>query len=351
MGRSWWGAVVTLVLVAGRAHGTYSVVAADRETRQVGGAVTSCVGTTNVAFVYGPAVGKGGINAQAAANTAGRDRGVALLGMDVAPADIIAMITAPSFDRSAASRQYGVVDLAGRAAGWTGATAQAYKEDRQGTVGAYTYSVQGNILTSKAVIDGAETAFRTAGCDLAEKLMLALEGGAANGEGDSRCTRAKNLPSDSISIQVDPEGMPAGSYLRLAISGTGTRNPILSMRAMFDDWRRTHPCPGTLTDGGAGTGGAPDAAAEAAAGPGGGGSGGEAGAGGPGAGGGAGAAGGAGAGGGAGAAGGGASDEGGCGCRASGTGASGAVVAAAMVILTAARHRRRRQVGPLPFRG
>src|SRR6476646_7003995 len=84
------------------AHATYSVVATDSGTGQVGGAVTSCVGSQGVGVVYRPSVGHGGVNAQAAANANGRDRAVMLLGMDVAPADIITMITASSFDASAA---------------------------------------------------------------------------------------------------------------------------------------------------------------------------------------------------------------------------------------------------------
>src|SRR6185369_3709715 len=119
--------------------------------------------------------------------------------------------------------------------------AQDYKEDRQGTVGTYTYSAQGNILTSKAVLDQVETAFRTTGCDLADKLMLALEAGAMNGEGDSRCT-PHGVPSDSASIEVDVTGSPAGSYLRLSLSGTGNTSPLIRLRSMFDTWRMTHPC-------------------------------------------------------------------------------------------------------------
>jgi uncharacterized Ntn-hydrolase superfamily protein len=247
--------VPLLALGARPALATYSVVATDSRTRQVGGAVTSCVGTNDVSFVFGAAPGKGGINAQASANTAGRDRGVALLGMDTAPADIIAAITASSFDARSATRQYGVADLAGRAAGFTGTSAQSYKEDRQGNEGTYTFSVQGNILTSRLVLDQAEAAFRGRGCDLAEKLMLALEAGAANGEGDSRCT-PRGIPSDSASIEVDPADMAVGSYLRLSVRGTGSASPLVSLRTMFDAWRATHPCAGATTDGGAsGSGG------------------------------------------------------------------------------------------------
>src|SRR4051812_26926431 len=183
-----WAALLGAVIAPAAASATYSVVASDGATGQVGGAVTSCVGAQGVGVVYRPSIGHGGVNAQAAANATGRDRAVTLLNSDVAPADIVTMITASSFDPSAATRQYGVVDLMGRAAGFTGSGAQSYKEDRQGTIGGYTYSVQGNILTSKAVIDHAEAAFRNSGCDLADKMMLALEAGAMGGEGDSRCT-------------------------------------------------------------------------------------------------------------------------------------------------------------------
>ena len=207
-----------LLLAPATARSTYSVVATDRASGQVGGAVTSCVGSQGVGVVYRPSVGHGGVNAQAAANANGRDRAVTLLNTDVAPADIITMITATSFDSSAATRQYGVVDLMGRAAGFTGSGAMSYKEDRQGTIGALTYSVQGNILTSRAVIDQAETAFRNTGCDLADKLMLALEAGAMGGEGDSRCT-PRGVPSDAASIEVDLNGATAGSYLS---GGRGT---------------------------------------------------------------------------------------------------------------------------------
>jgi uncharacterized Ntn-hydrolase superfamily protein len=236
-----WRLVIVALLVPATARATYSIVAADGASGQVGGAVTSCVGAQGVGVVYRPSVGHGGVNAQAAANASGRDQAVTLLGMGVAPAEIISMITASAFDPSAATRQYGVVDLAGRSAGFTGTSARDYKEDRQGTAAPYTYSVQGNILTSGNVIDHAETAFRTTGCDLADKLMLALEAGATGGEGDSRCT-PNGIPSDAASIEVDRGGEAAGAYLKLAVAGTGRTSAVVQLRGMFDDWRAAHPC-------------------------------------------------------------------------------------------------------------
>ncbi len=234
-------------MLAKPAHATYSIVAADQTTRQVGGSVTSCVAPSSVASVYGGAPGFGAIHAQAASNVAGRNEGVRLLRLGTAPMQIIQQITSPQFDSNAAARQYGVVDLQGRAAGFTGMTNGVFADDRQGTVGTFAYSIQGNILTGKAVLDQAETGFRTSGCDLADRLMLALEAGARNGQGDRRCTPA---PSDSAFIEVDLEGATAGSYLRLSVVEQVGTNPLPRLRTMFNTWRMTHPCAGAA-DGGA----------------------------------------------------------------------------------------------------
>jgi uncharacterized Ntn-hydrolase superfamily protein len=236
-----FAAAIPFALV-GSASATYSIVATDRSTQQVGGAGTSCVGLLTVRIIYGVAIGHGAVHAQAQISTAGRDRAVLRLRDDVDPVDIIAEITSPDFDPSSALRQYGIVDLFGRAAGFTGERDMPYAEDRQGTVEPYTYSVQGNILTSVNVIDHAEASFQSMGCDLADRLMLALEAGAEGGEGDSRCT-PRGIPSDSAFIEVDPIDMDEGSYLRLEVVNTSPDNPLVLLRALFDAWRADHPCP------------------------------------------------------------------------------------------------------------
>lgn len=111
--------------------------------------------------------------------------------------------------------------------------------DRQGELGALTYSVQGNILTSAAVLDQAIAAL-PAGCDLPDRLMRALEAGAANGEGDNRCTPG-GIPADSAFLQVDRDGEPAGSYLVLDVTDTAPDDPIARLRAQYDAWRASHP--------------------------------------------------------------------------------------------------------------
>jgi uncharacterized Ntn-hydrolase superfamily protein len=235
------------VSAASIASATYSIAATDSSTQQVGGAVTSCVGSLDLASVYGSVPGRGVVHAQAQLDTRlrGKNLAIELIGQGVAPSEIIAMITASTLDRSFASRQYGVVDVDGRAAGFTGAQAQDYKDDQQARVGSFTYSVQGNILTSQRVLDQAAAGFEANGCDLADRLMTALEAGGKNGEGDSRCTGG-GIPSDAAFIQVDLPGQPVGSWLKLSVSDTGSENPLPQLRTLFDTWRKTHPCMGSV---------------------------------------------------------------------------------------------------------
>jgi uncharacterized Ntn-hydrolase superfamily protein len=270
--------VIGSLILPSSALATYSVAATDSATKQVGGAITSCVGTLDVGVVYGGVPGHGVVHAQAALDPQhkGRDQAKVMLGMDADPAAIITAITMANFDNGYASRQYGIVDLMGRSKGFTGTQAQNYKEDRQGTLGTFTYSAQGNILTSKACLDNAEAGFKSNGCDLADRLMLAMEGGAMNGEGDNRCT-PNGIPSNSAYIEVDEASGMAGSYLKLSVTNTSPMSAVKALRAQFDAWRMTHPCASMMPDAGPGDSGtmpmndsgttAPDAATGGDAGP------------------------------------------------------------------------------------
>jgi len=112
--------------------------------------------------------------------------------------------------------------------------------DLQGVDGALTYSIQGNILTSEAVLDQAEEGFLAEGCDLADRLMLALEAGGQNGEGDSRCT-PDGIPSDSAFIHVDL--LDETVLVHLFVIDTSPLNPLENLRELYDAWRLENPCP------------------------------------------------------------------------------------------------------------
>jgi uncharacterized Ntn-hydrolase superfamily protein len=240
-----WSVALALcvTLWAGAARATYSIVAADTRTRATGGAGTSCLSGADVYIIYGAAPGVGTLHAQAELNPDGRVEGLRLFRAGSAPADIIAAITSPDFDPDASVRQYAVVDVTGRVAAFTGADDGTYAGDRHGQVETFVYSVQGNILTGREVVDQAAEAFEAAGCDLPERLMLALEAGAANGQGDRRCTLPRGIPSDSAFLEVDLPDEPEGSYLELRVPTSGSANPLVQLRTQFDTWRATHRCP------------------------------------------------------------------------------------------------------------
>src|SRR5689334_11043453 len=80
------------------ARATYSIAGADKASRQIGGTATSCVAPGSVFILYGPVPGHGLIHAQGAFSAAGKSLGQTQLGMDVAPADIITMLTSAAFD-------------------------------------------------------------------------------------------------------------------------------------------------------------------------------------------------------------------------------------------------------------
>lgn len=221
---------------------TYSIVAADTKTREVGGAGTSCLTGDDVYVIYRGVPGRGVVHAQAYYSLASRDRAAELLALGDSPIDVLDAITLPSFDKNIAIRQYGIVDAGGKSAGYTGTGTMPFAGDHQGSAGHFAYSVQGNILTSAQVLAQAGAAFELGGCDLAERLMVALEAGAHGGQGDSRCT-GKGIPSDSAFLQVERPELAEGDYLSLHVESSGDENPLPQLRAKLEAWRVQHPCP------------------------------------------------------------------------------------------------------------
>jgi MYXO-CTERM domain-containing protein len=221
---------------------TYSIVGVDTKTREVGGAGTSCLTGDDVFVIYRGVPGRGVVHAQAYYSLSARDRAAELLGEGDSPVAVLDALTLPSFDDNIAIRQYGVADVLGRTAGYTGTATMPYAGDHQGFAGQFAYSVQGNILTSAKVLEQASVAFEQEGCDLAERLMRALEAGARGRQGDSRCTD-KGIPSDSAFLQIERPETAEGDYLSLHVETSGNDDPLPPLRRQLDAWRVQHPCP------------------------------------------------------------------------------------------------------------
>lgn len=158
--------------------GTYSIVAFDAETGELGVAVQSkyfCVG----AVVPWVRAGVGAVATQAAGVAVYGPRVLDLLAEGAAPAEAIERVLAEDDGRD--TRQLGVVDASGRAASWTGAECLDWAGDRQGDA----FAVQGNILAGPDVVEGMARAYVETEGSLAERMLASLEAAEAAG-GDRR---------------------------------------------------------------------------------------------------------------------------------------------------------------------
>jgi uncharacterized Ntn-hydrolase superfamily protein len=159
-------------------HGTYSIVARDPDTGEVGVAVQShwfSVGS----IVSWARPGVGAVATQSIGEPSYGPNALDLLAQGVEPSDALARLTAA--DERARFRQVGVVDASGRVAVHTGEGCIAFAGDQTGD----GYSVQANMMASPAVWPAMAEAFETAEGALARRLLAALRAAEAAG-GDAR---------------------------------------------------------------------------------------------------------------------------------------------------------------------
>ncbi|GEQ85525.1 hypothetical protein ULMS_10330 [Patiriisocius marinistellae] len=252
---------------------TFSIVAFDPNTGQVGGAGCSCVnfdaGIDFLSDLIRDNDGNiiGGIHSQAAYNEStqifARNR---MLAGDSPQQIITATVNA---DGQSASRQYGIVgfDNAGNLthAGFTGSSNGHYGNNIGGSdTNGITYSIQGNILDNDSAADNLngqdllndmETAFVNTDGNLAEKLMAAMQAAKRVG-GDSRCESDTNSGRTAFIQVLSPgESTPSLYYNTDAISGQATTNgvpnftePIDKLQDMFDDGENVSFCNELVTE-------------------------------------------------------------------------------------------------------
>ncbi len=172
-------AMMLLTLVAAPVGATFSIVAYDSRTGEVGVAVQSKV------FGVGPRVawaraGVGAVATQAHSNETFGPHGLQLMDAGLSAGEVLEHLLA--HDKGRDKRQVGIVDSQGVVAAWTGPACSDWAGDRQGD----GFSCQGNILAGQAVVAEMAKAFEAAqGTELANRLIAALEAGQAAG-GDKR---------------------------------------------------------------------------------------------------------------------------------------------------------------------
>jgi uncharacterized Ntn-hydrolase superfamily protein len=231
-------ALTLSLLVANPAFATFSIVAYDPQTGDLGVAVASRVFAVGNHVPWAEA-GVGAVATQAAMNGGYGPRGLELLRQGLTAQQVIDRLLAEDPFERKEGRQVAVVDAKGNIAVYTGPAANEWK----GHIKGLHYSVQGNILAGPHVAEAMAKAFENTQGELAEKLFAALKAGDDAG-GDRRGRQSasvlvvrkgggSSLNNDRLCyINVDDNPDPLLELgrllpLQLAWSLTGKRAPLV----------------------------------------------------------------------------------------------------------------------------
>ena len=214
---------------------TFSIVAIDPETGEVGSAGASCIAGSIIISDIHPGVGA--IHTQSYWNGANQNNASDLMDEGASPAEIIDYLINNDIGNNPSIRQYGVVDLfeGGRSAAYTGENCSDYK----GHILGDTYSIQGNILLGSEILENMENQFLNTQGDLSQKLMASLQGANIPGA-DTRCLD-DNISSLSAFIRLAKQNdLNNDYYLDINVHNVefvGYHiDPIDSLQTLFDTW-------------------------------------------------------------------------------------------------------------------
>ncbi|MCK6622498.1 MAG: DUF1028 domain-containing protein [Calditrichaceae bacterium] len=157
---------------------TYSIVAVDSLTGEIGAAVQSHWFSVGSIVIWAEA-GVGAVATQSFVNVSFGPRGLELLKSGASPQEALQILLAG--DEGREFRQAALIDAQGNTAAYTGKTCIP----EAGHINRKYYSVQANLMLKETVWPAMEKAFRAAQGPLAERLVAALEAAQAEG-GDIR---------------------------------------------------------------------------------------------------------------------------------------------------------------------
>ena len=257
----------TLTLLPSPAAATWSIIAVDTQTGLVVIASATCVtaeglrtrgGLKSIQAIVVPGVGVAAAQAGVDRTRANQTLIFEEMRKGTDPDDILRML---STDENFQRRQFGLVDLEGRMAGFSGTgngfaslAVQSEVRDR----GIY-FAVQGNILESDAVVLDAVAAFLAEDGTVVDRVLAGMEAADRAG-GDSRCScRTDPVPETEAGCRHrtahvayvaaakadDPvgSGHSDGDYsLFIDVDDENTAddesaNPVETLRMRYDAWK------------------------------------------------------------------------------------------------------------------
>jgi uncharacterized Ntn-hydrolase superfamily protein len=211
------------------AYATWSVIAVDRATGEIGIVGASC--TFDVQGIASIVPGKGAIVVQASSNYFARMKGVELMNKNSTPEHIIAAMRDKKFEPE--KQQYGVITLNKETVPLV--YSGTLIKDWNGSKTERNFAVLGNILVGEKVIKNAFDSLKNSrGSLLSERLMLALKAGEHAG-GDKRCG-PQYARSAFISV-YDPKD---GAILKLSVHGIeqGGQPAVSLLNKQFENLNR-----------------------------------------------------------------------------------------------------------------
>jgi uncharacterized Ntn-hydrolase superfamily protein len=259
--------VALSLLLPASASATWSIVAVDTRTGLVVVSSATCVsaeglrsrgGLMSIQAVVVPGIGVAAAQAGVDGTRANQTLIFEEIRKGTDPDEIIRML---SEDEAFQRRQFGIVDLQGRSAGFSGGSNGFASLALQGEVrdtGIY-FSIQGNILESDDVVVDAVAAFLAEEGTVVDRVMAGMEAADRAG-GDSRCScRTDPVPETNVDCRhrtahvayiaaAKPEdpigtGHSDGTYsLFIDVDDENTAadespNPVETLRMRFDDWK------------------------------------------------------------------------------------------------------------------
>ncbi|MCH7563935.1 MAG: DUF1028 domain-containing protein [Gemmatimonadetes bacterium] len=247
---------------------TWSIIAVDARTGRVVIASATCVsqqrlegfpskGLMDIQAIVVPGVGVAAAQAGVDATRSNQMLIYQELKQGTHPDRILELLKEdPAIER----RQFGIVDMQGRWAGFSGERNGTASLSAQGSVDGtgIHYSIQGNILESADVVHNAVAAFEAEDGSVTDRVMAAMVAADAAG-GDSRCScesePVPNAPCESRTAFVayllvadanDPEGDSFNDgdysvYLNVTdqnIQPMENANPVTTLRMRYEVWKR-----------------------------------------------------------------------------------------------------------------
>jgi len=262
-------ALALVLATRSTAWATWSIIAVDKKTGQVIVASATCVAQAgfprrqplpsrdlmDVQAVIVPGIGVAACQAGADNTRKNQMTVFEELKKGTEPAKIIEIL---HMDPDIERRQFGILDIQGRSAGFNGGRNSSASLFVPGHVGDYYFQVQGNTLFSDQVMYEAALAFTRAKGTLADHVMAAMEAADAKG-GDKRCNcetePRPNAPCDGKTAHVayilvaNKTNVTESShnrgryyaYIRVTdedIKPTENANPVKTLRLRYDAWKK-----------------------------------------------------------------------------------------------------------------